>query len=88
MQTGAPEPGSEKEREFLRHRGILMDIVRRIVRDRREGRGQEDIPFIDAMLQHYDSDDKVCVFVCVCVCVCVCVRACVRACVRVRACVC
>ncbi len=45
-------------------RGVIEDVIRRIVAGRREGKGHQDIPFIDAMLQHYDSDDKVHTEVC------------------------
>ncbi|XP_064390631.1 cytochrome P450 20A1-like [Halichondria panicea] len=59
MEEGAPESGSERERLFLTARGVIEEIIRKIVAARREGKGHQDIPFIDAMLQHYDSDDKI-----------------------------
>ena len=59
LQEGVPEAGSDREVEFLKHKQVLMDIVRRILQVRREGEGLEELPFIDSMLQNYDSEDKV-----------------------------
>ena len=59
LQEGVPEAGSDREVEFLKHKQVLVDIVRRILQKRGEGEGLEELPFIDSMLQNYDSEDKV-----------------------------
>ena len=48
-----PEAGSDGELEFLKHKQVLVDIVSRIVQERRDGEGLEDLPFIDSMMQNY-----------------------------------
>lgn len=53
-------PDSEREEEFQRNRQIIIDIVRQTIQERREGKKQREIPFIDSMMQHYDSEEKVC----------------------------
>ena len=52
-------PDSEREAEFQKNKQVMVDVVRRIIRSRREGAGHREIPFIDSMLQNYDSEEKV-----------------------------
>jgi hypothetical protein len=56
------EEGSERAKEFERNKKIMVDSVSRIIRTRRgeEGSGNlEELPFIDALLQNYSSEEKV-----------------------------
>lgn len=52
-------PDSEREANFQRNKKELVDLIQRVMKDRREGKCRGEIPFMDAMLQNYDSDDKV-----------------------------
>ena len=36
-----------------------MDIVCKIIHERKNGEGLHELPFIDSLLQNYDSEDKV-----------------------------
>ena len=36
-----------------------MDIVSKIIHERKNGEGLQELPFIDSLLQNYDSEDKV-----------------------------
>ena len=48
--------------EFEKNKKIMVDIVSRIIRQRRgeDGSGQlEELPFIDSLLQNYSSEEKV-----------------------------
>ena len=56
---GDPEPGSERDVAFQRGLQGMRDTVKRILRSRREGRGQTEIPFIDALLQSGVPDKQV-----------------------------
>ena len=48
---GPPEADSDREKDFQHNLQSMKDIVRSIVHARREGKGSEDLPFIDALLQ-------------------------------------
>ena len=48
---GPPEADSDREKDFQRNLQSMKDMVRSIVHARREGKGSEDLPFIDALLQ-------------------------------------
>ena len=56
---GDPEPGSERDVAFQRGLQGMKDTVKRILRSRREGRGQTEIPFIDALLQSGVAENQV-----------------------------
>ena len=36
-----------------------MDVVKRVIGQNRDGEEHEEIPFISALLQNYDTEDKV-----------------------------
>ena len=46
-----PPADSQREADFQRNRQYMTDIVKRIVRARREGKDTTELPFIDALLQ-------------------------------------
>ena len=50
---------SERKADFQRNKQVIVDIIQRVVQDRKEGVWKRDVPFIDAMLQNYDSEIKV-----------------------------
>ena len=84
MKEGVDPPEtSEREANFQKNRQFMRDVVKRVLQQRREGEGEEHIPFIDNLLQSGVPEEQVCVHVCVCVCtrmcthMCVCMRACV-----------
>lgn len=56
---GPPEPDSEREAEFQRNLQYLKDTILRIVQARREGKGAEELPFIDALLQSGVPEEQV-----------------------------
>ena len=37
----------------------MVSVVKRVIDKRRDGGGLEELPFIDSLLQNYDSEDKV-----------------------------
>ena len=46
--------------KFEENKQIMVDIVSRIIRSRREGNPQvEELPFIESLLQNYSTEDKV-----------------------------
>ena len=47
----------ERESKFQRNLATIKGIVCRIVQARREGKGDQDIPFIDALLTEYQSKE-------------------------------
>ena len=38
---------------------MIVNIVKRVIGQCRDGKGHEEIPFIHSLLQNYDSEDKV-----------------------------
>ena len=56
IKTG---PGSDREVEFQRNKLVMVSVVKRVIGQRRDGGGLEELPFIDSLLQNYDSEDKV-----------------------------
>ena len=81
MKEGVDPPEtSEREANFQKNRQFMRDVVKRVLQQRREGEGEEHIPFIDNLLQSGVPEEQVCVHVCVCAhacvhtCVCVCVH--------------
>ena len=59
LHIGDPEPGSERDKEFNNHLQSLKNRISKIIEDRRSGKAQEDIPFIDALLQSGVPEDQV-----------------------------
>ena len=56
--NGGP-PDSEREAEFQKNKEVFESVIKRIIQNRKEGSGQREIPFIDSLLQNYDSEEKV-----------------------------
>ena len=50
---------SEREAEFQRHKQVMVSAVRRVISRCRDGKEEEELPFINSLLQNYDSEDKV-----------------------------
>jgi len=59
MHIGSPEPGSDREKEFNDGVEQLRSKILSVVERRQSGEEQEDIPFIDALLQSGVSHDQV-----------------------------
>jgi len=53
---GPPEADSDREKDFQHN---LKDIVHRIVQARRDGKGNEELPFIDTLLQSGVREEQV-----------------------------
>ena len=53
-----PEEGSERDLEFKKNRGCLQDVVKGVISRRREGQGDEHVPFIDNLLQSGVPEDQ------------------------------
>jgi len=56
---GPPEPGSEREKKFNDDIKQLRNKILSVVERRQSGEDQQDIPFIDALLQSGVSYDEV-----------------------------
>ena len=50
---------SEREAEFQRNKQVMVDVVKRVIGHNRDGKEREEIPFINSLLQNYDSEEKV-----------------------------
>ena len=37
----------------------MVDVVKRVIGHNRDGKEREEIPFINSLLQNYDSEEKV-----------------------------
>ena len=59
LVSGPPEPGSEREKLCNDYSQQMKDTVQRIVTKRRNGEGEESIPFIDGLLQSGVPDEQV-----------------------------
>ena len=59
LHIGPPEPGSDREKEFNDSVQQIRNIVQSVVDRRRNGEEQENIPFIDALLQSDVPDEQV-----------------------------
>ena len=59
LHIGPPEPGSDREKEFNDGVQQIKNIIQSVVDRRRNGEEQEDIPFIDALLQSDVPDEQV-----------------------------
>ena len=38
---------------------MMVDVVKRVIGQNRDGKEHEEIPFINSLLQNYDNEDKV-----------------------------
>ena len=56
---GPPEPDGERETEYQRNLQYIKDTILKIVQARREGKGAEELPFIDALLQSGVPEEQV-----------------------------
>ena len=56
---GPPEADSDREKDFQHNLQNLKNIVHRIVQARKEGKGSEDLPFIDALLHSGVAEEQV-----------------------------
>ena len=54
-----PPEGSERDRELQKNVKVLRDLVKRVISQRREGGGEEYVPFIDNLLQSGVPDEQV-----------------------------
>ena len=59
IKTGDPGAESEREAEFQRNKQVMVDVVKRVISHNRDGKECEEIPFINSLLQNYDSEEKV-----------------------------
>ena len=59
MLVGPPEPGSEREKLFNDYSQQMRDTVQRVITKRHSGEEEENIPFIDNLLQSGASDEQV-----------------------------
>ena len=59
LHIGLPEPGSDREKEFNYGVQQIKNIIQSVVDRRRNGEEQENIPFIDALLQSDVPDEQV-----------------------------
>ena len=59
LHIGPPEPGSDREKEFNNDLQQIQNRLQNAVDRRRNGEEQDDIPFIDALLQSGVPDEQV-----------------------------
>ena len=59
MLVGPPEPGSEREKLFNDYSQQMRDTVQKVITKRHSGEEEENIPFIDNLLQSGASDEQV-----------------------------
>jgi len=59
LHIGPPEPGSDREKEFNDGVQQMTNIMQSVIDKRRNGEEQDDIPFIDALLQSGVPDEQV-----------------------------
>ena len=59
LHIGPPEPGSDREKEFDDGVKQIQNKIQNIIDRRRNGEDQDDIPFIDALLQSSVPDEQV-----------------------------
>ena len=59
LHIGPPEAGSDREKEFNDGVQQIQDRIQNVIDRRRNGEEQEDIPFIDALLQSGVPDEQV-----------------------------
>ena len=54
-----PPEGNERDTAFKKNCGFMKDLAKAVIAQRREGGGEEHIPFIDNLLQSGVPDDQV-----------------------------
>ena len=59
LHIGPPEPGSDREKEFNDGVQQTKNRIQSIIDRRRNGEEQDDIPFIDMLLQSGVPDEQV-----------------------------
>jgi len=59
LHIGPPEPGSDRENEFNYALQQIKSKLQSIIDRRRNGEEQDDIPFIDSLLQSSVPDEQV-----------------------------
>ena len=59
LHIGPPEPGSDREKEFNDGVQQIKNRIQNVIDRRRNGEEQDDIPFIDALLQSSVPDEQV-----------------------------
>ena len=59
LYIGPPEPGSDREKEFNDGVQQIKNRIQNVIDRRRNGEEQDDIPFIDALLQSSVPDEQV-----------------------------
>jgi len=59
LHIGPPEPGSDREKEFNDGIQQMTNSIQSVIDRRRNGEEQDDIPFIDALLQSGVPDEQV-----------------------------
>ena len=70
LHIGFPEPGSDREKEFNDGIQQIRNIIQSVVDRRRNGEEQENIPFIDALLQSDVPDEQVSIRCSISLCTC------------------
>ena len=59
LHIGPPEPGSDREKQFNDGVQQIKNRIQNVIDRRRNGEEQDDIPFIDALLQSSVPDEQV-----------------------------
>ena len=59
LHIGPPEPGSDREKEFNDAAQQIKNRIQSVIDRRRNGEEQDNIPFIDALLQSSVPDEQV-----------------------------
>jgi cytochrome P450 family 20 subfamily A len=59
LHIGPPEPGSQRDKNFHDCLDFVKSKILQIVRDRNDGVGDDEIPFVDALLKSRVSDDQI-----------------------------
>ena len=59
LHIGPPEPGSDREKEFNDGVQQITSKIQSVIDRRRNGEEQDNIPFIDALLQSGVPDEQV-----------------------------
>ena len=64
-----PAAGSERQLKFQKHRQFIVDLVKDVIQQRKDGQeGEEEyVPFIDNLLQSAVPEEQVCASLYMCV---------------------
>jgi len=57
---GPPTPGSDREKMFKGYSQHFRDFMQEVVRKKQSGEEQNNVPFIDLLLQSGVPDEQVC----------------------------